>query len=237
MKKILLGCAIAMCGLPLSQASAQDYCCQPQCNPCCYESDFNGLYIGGNVGAFTHSAHRNDLDGFLESSSGWSTNQTSVTAGLQLGYDWQWCNKLVGLVGDWNWVNTKHTNRNNTNYFLKNNSDWFSTIRARAGLAVCDALVYITGGAAVTKFNNKWNNITDNFHFHDARWGWTAGAGTELKLGCNFSLGLEVLFLQFDDNRRTFTSDGTRYAVSHSDSAWLGRVMLNYRFGDLCSCF
>jgi outer membrane immunogenic protein len=243
MKKFLLGCAIAMCGLPISNASAQDLCCPTQCDPCCYGMDFNGLYFGGNLGAFSHTAHRNDEDGFLTDNSGWSTNRTSFEAGVQLGYDWQCCNTLFGIVGDWNWVRTRHHVKDDPNGGglggHRSRAQWFSTIRVRAGLAVCDATVYVTGGAAVTRFRNRWDDgVLNTFNDHHTRWGWTGGAGTEFLLGCNWSLGLEVLFLHFDDHRRTFTRvDGVPFEFTHSDSSWVGRVLLNYRFGDLCSCF
>lgn len=240
MKKFLLGCAIAVCGLPITQASAQDVCCPTQCNPCC-GADFSGLYIGGNVGAFTHTAHRNDLTGFTPGPAGWTANNTNVTAGVQLGYDWQCCNKLVGIVGDWSWVNTRSSIVNETATVVgsghRNNSNWFSTIRLRAGLTVADALVYVTGGAAATRFHTRWVDGVDTFNSRDTRWGWTGGVGTELKLGCNWSAGLEVLFLQFSNHNHSFTVGATDFAFSHSDSAWLGRFILNYRFGDLCSCF
>lgn len=244
MKKFLFGCAIALCGLSAPQASAQDYCCPPQCDPCCCgESNFNGFYLGGNIGVFSHTAHRSDLDAALTDNSGWTTNATSFTAGLQLGYDWQWCNKLVGLVGDWNWVNPRHRLRNAPNTLadstIRSRENWFSTIRARAGLTVCDALVYVTAGAAVSRFHTRWTDTTiGTFNFRDTRWGWTGGVGTEFILGCNWSLGLEVLFLHFDDHTNSNTNTaGTRFNFGHSDSSWLGRLTLNYRFGDLCSCF
>lgn len=241
MKKFLFGCAIAVSGLSLSQASAQDFCCPTQCDPCC-DSDFNGLYFGGNIGAFTHTTYRNDLDGFLTDNSGWAFNRTRFEGGLQLGYDWQCCNTVIGVVGDWNWVNTRHhilddPGATATDDGVRIRNRWFSTIRARAGVAVCDALVYVTGGAAVTRFQNRWSSDGDVFNFRETRWGWTGGVGTEFMLGCNWSLGLEVLFLHFDARTRTFDVDGATFNVSHSDSAWLGRVLLNYRFGDLCSCF
>lgn len=254
MKKLIFGCAIAISGFMMPQVSAdycggpcgpsQDYCCPMQYNnPCCCDGDsFDGFYVGGNLGVFSHVAHRNDLDGFLIDNSGWSAIDTSFTAGVQLGYDWQCCYKLLGIVADWNWVDTDRRIRNNpnsttTDQFINNEAHWFTTIRARAGLTVCDALVYVTGGAVVARFETKWNENPNTFHHRNTRWGWTGGVGAEFILGCGFSLGAEFLFAHFDEHNKTFRSiAGTNFTFGHSDSFYVGRVLLNYRFGDLFSC-
>jgi outer membrane immunogenic protein len=242
MKKFLFLCVLAMSGFAASQASAQDYypsqydACCPQFDSCC-GMDFGGVYIGGNVGAFSHTAHRNDLDGFLTDNSGWSTIDTNVTAGVQLGYDWKCGNKLFGIVADWNWVNTENDLRDDPNVDPDNRIhsefEWFTTIRARAGITVCDALFYLTGGAAVTSIKTRWTDLPDDFHNRDTRWGWVGGVGTEFLVTCNFSVGAEFLFLQFNDHTETFVGAADTFSFGHSDSAWIGRVTLNYRFGDL----
>lgn len=247
MKKFLFGCVIAAGGLTMPSAFAQDYCCPTQFDPCCCDNvtDFNGLYIGGNVGVINHLSHRNDLDGFLTDNSGWSTNDINVTAGVQIGYDWQCCYQLFGIVADWNWTNAEKKIRDDQNdpddpgdnNYVNSKFEWFTTIRARAGLAVCDTLIYLTGGAVVGSFDTTWFDAPDKFHHCNTRWGWTGGFGAEFLAWCNFSVSAEFLFLHFNDHTRSFTSTaGNTFAFSHSDSAWVGRILVNYRFGDLCSC-
>lgn len=233
MKKYLLGLAV-MSGLAMSQVSAQNYCA-PQCDPCCDVSDFNGLYLGGNLGVFSHVAHRNDFGGFLVDRSGWTTINTNFEAGLQLGYDWQCCNKLFGLVWDWNWTtsnNRRHRLNESDATFFRNSHRWFTTIRGRFGLTVCDALVYVTIGAVGSKINTRWADGADDFRHNRTRWGWTAGVGTEFLVWCNWSFGAEVLFMHFGEKRRSFNETTV---LGHSDSGYLARFLVNYRFGDLCS--
>ncbi len=260
MKKFLIGCAIAASGFAMP-LSAQNYggpcgptqCCDP-CGPCCDSTGFNGFYVGGNVGVFTHTAFRNDLNGFLSpivnANAGFAFNETNVEAGVQLGYDWQCCNQVYGLVVDWNWVNTNRRFRTDTDTVFTRNirsrADWFTTIRGRIGVALCDALFYVTGGAAVVRSNNRIESEVavlglERFRDRRSHWGWTAGVGTELMLGCSWSFGAEVLWLHFSERTRTFTSTvispGTPFAIGASDSAWIARILLNYRFGDLCGCW
>lgn len=248
MRRLIFGLALAVCGFIMPQASANfglgggNGCCPPECSPCCYESGFDGFYFGGNLGVVSHTAHRNDFDGFFTDNSGWTTIDTSFEAGLQLGYDWQCCNKLLGFVVDWNWADNDRRVRDNPNVgdlgSFRNRHRWFTTLRARAGVVVCDALVYVTGGAAVSRFNvNYSDGIANDFRHNRSRWGWTGGVGTEFKVWCNWSLGAEVLFVHFKEHNRRFTNTGgTNFLFGASDSVWLGRVLLNYRFGDLFAC-
>lgn len=234
MKKFLFGCSIALTGLTMPLAA--DYCCPYPCEPepCC--GDFNGFYFGGNVGVYSNTAHRNDYDGFFTGGSR-STTSTNVTAGLQLGYDWQCCNSLVGIVADWSWVNNEDRCCGSYDYdYHHDDFNWFTTIRGRAGMTVCNALVYVTLGGAVVGHDYKGSNIYGNWSRSFTRWGWAGGVGTEFLLGCNWSLAAEVLFLNFNCHNHQFTVNSTTYNLGISDNAFVGRIQLNYRFGDLC-CF
>lgn len=229
-----------------SDYGANGWYSQTENDCCCDQKTFDGFYVGGNVGVISNTAHRNDLDGFLTDNSGWTTIKTGVTGGVQAGYDWQCGNRLLGLVVDWNGTDIHHLLRDDPNNTedttvnrIKSDFKWFTTIRGRAGLTVCDALVYVTLGAAVARFDVRWQDL-EIFHSTHTRWGWTAGVGTEFLLGSlfgascgsNWSAGAEVLFLQFANRERTFTSftESPRVTFGHSDSAWIGRLALNYRF-------
>ncbi|MCH9627098.1 MAG: outer membrane beta-barrel protein [Gammaproteobacteria bacterium] len=245
MKKVLF-CALALAGvLSAGQAIASDYySCPPQSyDPYCCETGFEGFYLGGNIGVASHMAYRNDLDGFFDDNVlSFDRCNTDITLGIQLGYDWQCCNSVLGLVVDWNWVNVDHKERlfgtqtATSDRFIKNDFDWFTTIRARAGLMVCnDALLYVTAGAAVASFDNEWRNLNGTtsdrrFNRCDTKWGWAGGAGMEYDLGCSWSFGVELLTLHFCHNSESFNG----FHFSLSDAAWVGRIMVNYRFGDLC---
>jgi opacity protein-like surface antigen len=249
MKKLLFLCVLVMGGFITSDANAccceyepsceqYDPCC-PQFDSCC-ENDFGGIYLGGNLGVFSHTAHRHDLDGFLTDNSGWTTIDTNVTLGVQLGYDWKCGDKLLGVVVDWNWANAERDIRfpnTDADQLIRNEFSWFSTFRLRAGVTVCDALLYVTGGAAAARFDTRWRDLTaGDFHNREVRWGWVGGVGTEFLLSCNFSVGAEFLYLQFADSKRTFLVNDetpTLFTFGHDDSAWIGRVTVNYRFEDL----
>ena len=202
----------------------------------CGPSRFNGGYIGGNVGASAYTAHRNDTDGFLFDNSGWTATSISPTAGVQAGYDWQSCNKVFGVVTDWNWTNAKATTTIEPNSppvsSIESQMNWFGTIRGRAGLAVNDTLVYVTGGVAAAQIKTTIAESPDSFTFDKTRWGVVGGAGAEFALGNNWSVNTEVLYMQFAKQNVTITRGGFQSAFDLNDSAWVGRLGLNYRWGN-----
>lgn len=240
MKKLLFGCALAVSGLVMPAANANfggPMGCDPCCSPCDAGS-FDGLYVGGNLGVATNHFERNDLNGFLTDFNTFSFQETNFTAGVQLGYDWQCGNRLAGLVVDWNWVDHDRT-LNTTSAaggFIEGENNWFTTIRGRFGLTVCDALIYVTLGGVVSRFETTIGTTAlGSFNDRHCRWGWAGGVGTEWLLGCNWSLGAEVLVLNYCDHNHR---EGLLDSVIHdSDHAWVGRILLNYRFGDLCGCW
>jgi outer membrane immunogenic protein len=251
MKKLLVKLSAAAIGLfAMSTANADQLadncyppsgCCPTSYYPCC-DDYFSGFYVGGNVGAIDFHSHTTDRDAFLVGAATYSATDINVVAGVQLGYDWSCGSKLFGLVADWDWTNADTNTHLSTvtpglTQRLENEIRWFSTLRARAGIVVCDSLVYITAGAVAAHFRHRIENseaVNPTSTFDNTRWGWTAGLGFEWIFCRSWSLNAEVLWLGFNQHRETHTSDGTDFEFDFSHHAWIGRVGVNYRFGNWC---
>ena len=74
---------------------------------------FTGLYVGGNVGGVSYTALRHDADGTLSDNGEYTASKIGVTAGGQIGYDWQFGNKVFGVVADANWADVRATSPQN----------------------------------------------------------------------------------------------------------------------------
>lgn len=243
MKHLAFGTAIAAVLLTASQAWAADVPVRavkagPAYDPCSV-ARFAGLYYGGNIGATGYTAHRDDQDGFLTDNSGWTATDIAASAGVQIGYDWQSCNQVFGVVADWSWTNAETLTRDNPNAVGVNNSvrsrmQWYSTFRVRTGVAVDDALYYVTAGAAAARVKTNIAKLAsgDDFTFSKTRWGLVGGVGAEYALGNNWSFTAEVLYMRFADQSVTFIDSGaaTR-SFDLNDSAIVARIGLNYRWG------
>ena len=209
----------------------------------CATSRFSGVYAGGNVGAAAYTALRGDWNELYGDAEAYSANKIGASAGVQAGYDWQSCNKVFGIVADFNWADTATTARLNpnrsfaTDQSFESNMHWFSTVRARAGLAVNDTLFYVTGGLAVANITSTVNaflvgsRTNGKFAFHDTRWGLAGGVGAEFALWNNWSLNTELLYLQFQRETDTVRLPASTHTpgIESNDSAWIARIGLNYR--------
>lgn len=234
MKKLIFGLGILVTGLTSMIASANDYCASP-CNACLYGTGFEGLYLGGNLGAITQFAFRNEeFDGAVE---GKTHIYTDFTAGGQLGYDWNPCWGLFGLVVDWNWSNLQKTFTTIRGDQLKEALDWYLTIRGRIGMTARNCLFYLSAGAVLSRFETLWDAVSTagvpigHFHKNESQWGWTGGFGFEYLVGCNLGLGLDILYMHFNSKEKKF--NGGTDALTTSNSVFVGRVLLNYHFGNI----
>src|SRR4029079_2630929 len=108
-------------------------------------------------------------------------NNIGAVAGVELGYDWQSRDFVYGVVGDWTWTSMKKTvtgGSGSTSYETKIN--WLASFRGRAGLAVDNTLLYVTGGLALGGIKDKviFNHSTPGEgSTNSVRVGWVAGAG------------------------------------------------------------
>ena len=170
---------------------------------------WTGFYVGGNLGyGWTNTIGDYTLTGngfaatdpFVAS----AVNLQGAIGGLQLGYNWQTGNFLIGGEAD-----IQGSGQNQTfNYIcgaactVSQNAklDWFSTFRGRAGIAIKDVLFYGTGGFAWTHSDNAFSGTfggipTSLANISRDSWGWTAGGGIEWMFWYGWSAKVEYLYL------------------------------------------
>jgi outer membrane immunogenic protein len=222
--------------------------------PAC--AQFGGFYFGGQAGVAGYSNTWNDLDRFGRNIDGFpfDVSQTGrgALAGAQAGYNWQSGCTMFGVESDWAWTSAKaSTILSDGDSFPPETTDhvtptsklrWFGTTRVRTGVVVDSLLLYVTGGLAYANikrdalfFASGGSGVTEAFSRSSTRLGWTAGAGTEWAINHNWSLKTEALYMQFEKDQTTYTSqilsEGTQFRLKNEDSVWVARIGLNYRFG------
>lgn len=241
--------------------------------------DWSGGYVGVNAGAgfnnsnFKTSYRYTGADELDEDTQAAiddlgmekSGSDTAFEGGITAGYNWQISNFVLGLEGDFNYIGFDGTVSGDDSHLVTDvlgadggsatdkidyQSNWFGTVRARAGYAFDNILIYGTGGLAYglmdanQKLNAaadpdyiKWSGSNDSWNL-----GWTAGAGIEYGID-HWTIGAEYLYVDLgsyswssnanvslsDDQMQTdwsqVRSRGTaEYAFS------LARATLKYRF-------
>ena len=107
-------------------------------------------------------------------------------------------------------------------YTLTRKLDYTASIRGRVGFTPApmrSTLFYATGGALYGKVKNSFatTNTTNSFTLDGDKdaWGFSAGGGVEQKIGRNFSVGLEYIDNELqDDKSRVRVGAGTAPATN-----------------------
>lgn len=224
--------------------------------------NWSGFYVGGNVGGAAISSGQITELTPGPGQSGWDGagnfmplgSQSSFLGGLQLGYNYQINQFVLGIEADVDWLryNVSAPEQTPAGVVLTGGDtigskkmDWLSTIRGRIGYAGYDrALLYVTGGVAIS--NLKYQ-VVDACNTGACGGGLTSGSanetvgyalggGVEYAFTGNWSAKAEYLYIDFAGTNFT-TSASTSVAITpwSADATRINLVRfgLNYRFGGM----
>lgn len=250
MKKLFLS-TLAVTGLLSGGVQAADMPVAYKAPPVqrCAADQFRGGYVGVNGGAVNWTANRTDQDEVLVDSATIVQKSWAGMVGAQAGYNFGTCNTIYGIEIDGDWLSGNVTTQlipNSTFFNINIHSRWDAlvTARGRAGVVIDNLLLYVTGGAAAGHFRTSYTsqflgipgvipgtpaNVANTDEW---RWGVAAGVGAEWAFSSALTLRTEVLYVDFAESshRALFIAPATFANFKESDSAWIGRVGLNYRF-------
>jgi outer membrane immunogenic protein len=208
------------------------------------------------------------LGDFTSAQHSYSQNGSGAEVGAQVGCNVQFSSIVLGVEGDINWSSLK-TSVNATfapfpsanpaftisqaNESISTRMDWFSTIRARGGIAFDRWLVFATGGLAIGQFDSSTNvtygangtspvfaNASHVGSSSVTRFGLAVGGGLEYAFSGNWSAKAEYLYLDFGS--WSYASPlvapagsvgaGYTWSTTVSQREHIVRLGINYRFGD-----
>jgi outer membrane immunogenic protein len=138
--------------------------------------------------------------------------------GAQLGINWQSGTVVFGAEADIDWLDADETSVRSADVPLffpargavRQELDWLGTVRGRLGLLVNpdqSLLVYATGGLAFGRVNtsHEFGRVDTpalvgfGASSSETEFGWTVGAGGELRLDRNWSIKGEYLYYDLGD--------------------------------------
>lgn len=141
----------------------------------------------------------------------------------RVGADVQRGNIVVGLVGEFGKteISDSVTGFSTTpaNYVMTRSVGWEASARGRIGYAANTTLFYGTFGPGYARIDRSFatTNTANAFSQSGRRnqFGITGGGGIEQKLGDHFSIGMEYMFHQYqDDDYRVRATAGTAPATN-----------------------
>jgi outer membrane immunogenic protein len=204
--------------------------------------DWSGFYLGINGGGGTSrkcwDITNNGIAAVVPAASEGCHDATGGTVGGQIGYRWQSAAWVFGVEAQGNWADFRGDNISLAFRTDRNRSriDTFGLFTGQVGYAWNNALVYVKGGAAVTRdkydiFDVPTGLLTDTAR--ETRWGGTVGIGLEYGFASNWSVGVEYDHLFMGTRDVSFATvagvfDGTDRIRQDVD---LFTARLNYTFG------
>jgi outer membrane immunogenic protein len=195
--------------------------------------NWNGFYIGGNLGGAWASGTLSDSFG-----ASFTGNHSGFIGGGQIGYNWQVAPQFVlGIEGMFDGTSiSKASNTVATNIGVLQGSastNWISTVAARFGYATNNVLFYgkagggwVENSATVTNLNNGFSISNSNTNS-----GWLLGAGVEYGLTPNWTVKLEYDHLGLSNWSRTgLIAPATSDTLTLSRQINMFTVGMNYKF-------
>lgn len=203
---------------------------------------WTGFYVGANAGYGFGEAKSSDiaLNGTPFPSRNGSFHTNGALGGVQLGYNHQFGNVVLGVETDiavasirGSYV-TDPTQAPASQSHVSSKMKSLGTIRARAGYAVNNVLLYVTGGFAygsssttITNFINRSSPLQSASY---TQTGYTVGAGAEYAFTNNWTVKAEYLFVKLNKKSLTFIESPVTATTNASSTANIVRVGLNYKF-------
>jgi len=195
---------------------------------------WDGAYVGGHIGygslngdmtAFTPF---NGFNGFPVS----GLDGSSFLGGVQLGYNYQMDNIVLGLEGDFSWMSVSEGSTNNPpGTLFTRDLDWTATIAPRIGFAQDQWLLYVKGGLALGGFDVGHQQQNNFISASSTELGYMLGAGIEYAIDSNWSVKLEYNYLNFGDDEIDINSNfGPDISVEQGGDLHAVKVGVNYRF-------
>jgi outer membrane immunogenic protein len=149
-------------------------------------NDWNGFYLGALLGY-----------SFGDSDIGDEAELDGIEGGAYAGAAWQYNNFVLGIEGD-----VLASGLESDLDSLQVEQGFNGSLRARAGIALDQFLLYGTAGAAMTELELDDGLGSDS----QALLGWTAGAGAEAMITDNITARVEYRYSDYEDE--TFSLGG-----------------------------
>jgi outer membrane immunogenic protein len=194
--------------------------------------DWSGPYVG-IFGAAV--AVDGEFDGICSCAAVYTDLEHSgigYAYGILGGWNYQIDSFVLGIEGDWAFGGTVATNDDPlvlTDLSFNN----IATVRARAGFALDNTLLYFTGGLAAV--DTEFGAVVVATPDSASQWvyGWTIGGGLEHAFTQNFSGRLEYLYVNLPDTDYNGLTDGvdTFDATQSFNDIHMVRAGLTYNFG------
>lgn len=192
--------------------------------------NWSGPYVGVNAGLSVYSPTFHDPQ-YNHSGSEDGENDFNAEVGAQAGYNWQSSALVYGLEADIQYHNNTsdgQTNCTGNTSYYSSEAKWSGSVRGRVGVAVDQALVYLTAGPAWMRANHTYRDCSNYGTTTKDFFGVELGAGVDIALQRNMSARIEALYYQMSEEKMRHPQASETYGLEPSGT--MVRAGLNWKF-------
>jgi outer membrane immunogenic protein len=174
-----------------------------------------------------------------------SGSEAGAVAGGTAGANLQFGAGVIGLEGDimWSSLDVSEAGYYTGDYYVMHSDwDWLATVRARAGVAVDRALIYVTGGLAIVDRKNSFcyedpcGSYDDGYYDAEdsgVQVGFAAGAGVEYAVSQHATVKLDYLYIGLPTAGASseYLRDDDYEPFNFKSNSQLLRLGVNWKFG------
>jgi outer membrane autotransporter protein len=212
-----------------------------------FAANWSGLYAGLNAGVGMANGQFSDGCYFCATDN---YDNNYALGGAQAGFNWQDGAFVLGPEVDFDWTSLSRKGILGTDdsTFLRESAKmtWLISARARAGLAVDNALLYVTAGPVwghtdtpgieycCGPLDTTPTASGNTFSTSGTRTGMAGGMGIEVMTGDNLSIRGEYLYADFGSktaNRVPVCAGADICEVHNSLNTQMIRLAVNWHFG------
>lgn len=188
---------------------------------------WTGCYIGAQGGyAWGDTGYHTGIP--ATPGSGYTFDVSGGVVGGHVGCNYQVNWFVFGVEGDGEWTGLSGDDGGRGGTIDRIEGNWQASLRGRAGIAVGQALIYATGGAAWLNVDYSRPDFNTEV-INKTLGGWTVGAGLEYGFTPNWSARIEYRYAEFDSEGFPFTTGSQR--TLRDTSVNTIRAGISYRFG------
>lgn len=203
--------------------------------------DWTGFYLGAHAGyGWTDLKGQYDGPGddFDDGDGPFDLDDSGFLGGAQVGYNYQIDQVVLGVEADISFLNWKDQRTNGDDERVSFDTDLLVSLRARAGYAFDNALIYATAGGAWTDTKFEANDDIDDTDPDESgdtklkKLGFVIGGGLEYAFAENWTVRAEGLYYYFGDKKDTenLTDDSDEDDFIKLKDITVVRAGLNFKF-------
>jgi outer membrane immunogenic protein len=192
---------------------------------------WTGFYVGGNIGgAWANSTLSDNV-----TSISFDRDNNGFTGGVQVGYNVQIRNVVLGIEWDFDWTSIDTSGTLSIPGIAgalqaSADTEWITTLAGRIGLALERTLVYVKIGGGWVRNEARITQLTTGASVgaSETSGGWLVGGGFEYALAPNWTAKFEYDFLGLSD--KSLAGFAGSRAIELERDLQQVKVGLNFKF-------